>query len=124
MRRLFVVAVLLGCGTAEDPAPVRDASPARLETPADSLALRLGTGTEIWFMEGRLATDTVGTTCYERTLEIRDSAGRRKVPLLYTLEAPIALDERTVRARVYLRCVPGDAYRIDLATGRPTRVTP
>lgn len=126
MNRSGLATVLLlnaGCGSG--PGVERpDQPPASVAaTPADSLALELPGGTSIWFREGRAATDTSGATCYERTLEIRDSAGRRRVPLLYTLDAPVRLDDTSVEARVFSGCRPGDRYRVSLRTGRPTPMT-
>jgi len=77
-------------------------------------------GVEIWFMAGRHARDSSGFECYERTLEIRDSAGRRRVPLLYTLDAPTRLDDSSVQAQVFSQCQPGQRYRVNLRTGLPT----
>lgn len=116
-------ALLAGCGAPPpaDRAPP-EAEPAR--GPADSLALRTAAGPEVWFVNGRAARDSSGRECLERGLEIRDSAGRRGVPLLYTLEAPTALDDSSVQARIYNRCEPGDRYRISLRTGRPTPLRP
>lgn len=107
-----------GRGRPEEPTPPHVAAP------ADSLALQLLDGTAIWFLEGREATDEAGAPCYERTIEIRDSAGRRRVPLLYTLEAPVRLDDTSVSARIFSGCRPGDSYRVSLRTGRPTPMAP
>jgi len=107
------------CGPAAEPEPAT-VLPAVSAAPADSLAFRPDPRTEVWFIEGRAAVDSGGSACYERGLEIRDSSGRRRVPLLYTLETPAPLDDTSFRARVYHRCRPGDAYRVSVATGRPT----
>ena len=78
-------------------------------------------GVEVWFGDERLSQDSAGTACTERTLEIRGPAGRRIVPLLYTLDTPTVLDDSTIRARLYTDCRPGPMYRVDLRTGLPTR---
>jgi hypothetical protein len=57
----------------------------------------------------------------ERSLEIRGPAGRRIVPLLYTLDTPSVLDDSTIRARLFTNCRPGPTYRVDLRTGLPVR---
>lgn len=120
MRPLVLLAGAMACGTPSPEARPAEA-PARPDPPpAESLAVRLPAGVEIWFLAGRSAQDSGGRGCYERTLEIRDPAGRRQVPLLYTLEAPIRLDDTSVRAIVYRNCQPADPYRVSLRTGRPT----
>lgn len=124
MRAGWLVACvgLVQCGSPPLPedAPSRaDAAPVAL-APADSLAFRTAGGTEVWFVGGRVARDSAGRECLERSLEIRDHAGRRGVPLLYTLEPPAALDDSSIQARISNRCTPGDRYRIALRTGRPT----
>jgi hypothetical protein len=57
----------------------------------------------------------------ERTLEIRQDARRIPVPLLYTGAPPRLIDDTTIEARLWLHCKPGDTYRVNLRTGRPTR---
>lgn len=120
--RLLACAVVMGCG----PPPLPEDAPSRadvaeaVQAPEESLAFRTAGGTEIWFVSGRMARDAAGRECLERSLEIRDSAGRRGVPLLYTLEPPAALDDTSIQARLSNRCEPGERYRISLRTGRPT----
>jgi hypothetical protein len=120
MRWISLVALLAGCGSGQPDTEPPESAATLAPAPADSLASRPVPGVEIWFTVGRPARDSTGTSCYERTLEIRDSVGRRRVPLLYTLEAPTRLDDTSVRARVYLNCAAGDPYRVSLRTGRPT----
>lgn len=125
-RCLTAGVLFMGCGPP--PPPDGDSAgepgPEAVATPVDSLAFRTAAGTEIWFVSGRTARDSTGRECLERSLEIRDSAGPRGVPLLYTLEPPRALDDTSVQARIYNRCAPGDRYRISLRTGRPTPLDP
>lgn len=116
-----MVATLLACRAEAPPPPApppEDSQPAAV--PAESLASRPAAGVEIWFMEGRAAADSGGVPCFERTLEIRDQDSRRRVPLLYTLEAPTRLDDTSVRAWVYRNCRRVDPYRVSLRTGSPT----
>lgn len=115
-------ALVLGCQPAPEPAadPAPPPEPPATVVVPEALASQPMPGVEIWFMEGRDARDSTGFECHERTLEIRDSAGRRRVPLLYTLDAPTRLDDSSVRAQVFLNCQPGQAYRVNLRTGRPT----
>jgi hypothetical protein len=46
------------------------------------------------------------------------------VPLLYTGTSPEILNDTTLRARLSNGCRPGDAYLVDLRTGRPVRERP
>lgn len=94
-----------------------DSAPAQ---PAAQLVLTAPGGAEVWFGDARHSRDSAGTPCIERTLEIRGPAGRRIVPLLYTLDTPTVLDDSTIRARLYTDCRPGPLYRVDLRTARPT----
>ena len=109
------------CGTGNGEA-VRDEAPARAEeaAPADSLVATAPDGVEIWFTLAR-ETAAGGTTCTDRTLEIRRAGKRIPVPLLYTGTAPEIVNDTTMRARLSDRCAPGDAYLVDLRTGRPVR---
>lgn len=125
MRALLLAAgCLAACGPAEEPPPPIEAGLPVATAPEAALASRPVPGVEIWFMEGRPAHDSTGFECVERTLEIRDSTGTRRVPLLYTLDAPTRLDDSSVRAQVFLHCQPGQAYRINLRTGLPTPLSP
>lgn len=124
MRWIPLLVLLASCGSGQPDAEPPEAAAIPAPPPPDSLASRPVPGVEIWFTVGRMGQDSSGGSCYERTLEIRDSAGRRRVPLLYTLEAPTRLDDTSVRARVYLNCAPGDPYRVSLRTGRPTPLSP
>lgn len=123
-----VVAALLftGCGNQPSRALSEDAeSLVQIITPADSLAMVHPGGAEIWFREGRYAASPDGqATCYERTLEIRQGEVRHRVPLLYTLAAPVVIDDTSVKAVVYRNCQPRDPYQVSLNTGRPTQMVP
>lgn len=114
----LVVLCLLACGSAPKPAP-----PAQLPTaPPDSLALMAGSGVSVWFTDSRPDRDSTGTTCVERVLQIRRDSTRIPVPLLYTGRAPVLIDDSTMEAELWLHCRAMDRYRVDLRTGRPTRV--
>jgi hypothetical protein len=88
--------------------------------PADSLAMMAGDSTGIWFTLARPDTG-IGGDCTERAIEIRRGAARVPVPLLYTGGAPELVNDTTIRARLWNDCRPGDAYLVDLRTGRPVR---
>src|SRR5690606_33091746 len=104
-----------------DTAPGGD-SVASAMVPPDSLILRIP-GATVWHTLSREAMDSSGGACLERTLEIRPDAGRPvRVPLLYTRDVPVVVDDSTLEARVYRDCRPGDRYRVDLRTGQPTPV--
>jgi hypothetical protein len=123
---------LAACGARGEPAPgspqPHDTSSAAVDsssvTPPDSLALAIPDGTTIWFAEGRRAADSAGTTCIERTLEIRRDSVRVKVPLFYTRTAPTVLDDTSLRAELYTDCRPVGIYRVNLRTGAPTPLLP
>jgi hypothetical protein len=88
--------------------------------PADSLAVA-GPGVEIWFTLSRSGSAADGTPCVDRAIELRRDGKRIPVPLLYTREAPSIVNDTTARAVLYTGCVAGDAYLVDLRSGRPTR---
>lgn len=122
MRHLALLVLVVGCAPTDPPPQEAGREPpgqAATAGPGDSLALVTPSGAELWFVTGREAVGEDGAGCHERGLEIRDAAGRRGVPLLYTLNVPTVLDDTSVRAVVSNRCRPGDAYRVSLRTGRP-----
>ena len=89
--------------------------------PADSLVATAPGGVEIWFTLAREGKAADGTRCTDRTIEIRRGDTRIPVPLLYTGAAPEIVNDSTIRARLSNQCVPGDAYLVNLRTGRPVR---
>ena len=94
-----------------------------LPAPADSLVATAAGGTEVWFTLAR--SDTAdGRRCINRAIEIRHGGTRVPVPLLYTGETPEILNDTTLRARLSNGCRPGDAYVVDLRSGRPVRERP
>lgn len=101
-----------GSGTPPPPTTTAAGAP-------DSMVLRTAGGIEVWFIDGRPARDSSGSSCHEWGLEIRDGADRRGVPLLYTREVPVVLDDTSIAARISNGCSPGDRYRVSLRTGRP-----
>lgn len=88
----------------------------------DSLALRAPDGTEVWFTDSRVGTDRDGGPCIERVMEIRREAERIAVPLLYTGEPPVLINDSTMRAHIWLNCRPGNIYDVNLRSGEPRRV--
>ena len=76
----------------------------------------------VWFTSGRRDSSATGTSCFERLLEIRRGSLVIPVPLLYTGESPVRINDSTVQVHIWLGCVPTDPYRVNLRTGQPTRV--
>ena len=93
----------------------------RAAAPADSLALTAPGGVEVWYTMARTGKAVNGDTCVDRTLEIRRGDTRIPIPLLYTGTPPELIDDSTIRARLSDACRPGDAYLVNLRTGRPVR---
>ena len=117
--RTPVALLLLGCGRADrPPGPPAGGPP---PPPADSLVLTAPGGAEVWFTLARNSVSAEGVPCVDRTLEIRRGDTRVKVPLLYTGTVPELVNDTTIRARLSNHCVPGDAYLVDLRSGRPVR---
>jgi hypothetical protein len=116
----FAAALVAGCGEREKAPPVESAS-SQPAAPADSLVAKAPGGVEIWFTLAREAKGADGRTCVDRTLEIRRGGSRVPVPLLYTGSAPEIVNDTTMRARLSDHCAPGDAYLVDLRSGRPVR---
>jgi hypothetical protein len=117
MKRLLPLVLLAACtGPAE--APRMSQSPAPPPPPADSLVLTLPDSTTIWLLPGRKGVAADGSTCDEWSIQTRNGAGRHLAPLLYTRHAP-----RLIRGKVLAiqsnRCVDGDLYLIEPATGYP-----
>jgi hypothetical protein len=113
--------VLLGACGGEKPSP----APAQQEAarpPADSLALTLPSGVEIWFTASRTATSAEGQGCIERVMEIRDGTTRRLIPLLYTGASPRLINDSTIEADIWLNCRPGNVYQVNVRSGQPVRV--
>ena len=87
----------------------------------DSLVTSNPRGVEVWFTLPRKAEGSDGKPCIERGLEIRQRGTRIPVPLLYTGEPPIMLNDSTMRAVLWNHCQRVDFYLVDLRTGRPVR---
>jgi hypothetical protein len=117
--------LLAACGRGDRP-PAQGSATAQDSTteqakPPDSLVLTAPKGVEVWFTLVRASKAADGTSCIDRTLEIRREGSRIPVPLLYTATAPELVNDSTLRARLSDRCQPGDPYLVDLRTGRPVR---
>ena len=117
---LAALSAFCGQDTAPASRQTHSADSARIQPVAERVLTAPG-GVEVWFGDTRQSRDSAGAACTERALEIRGPAGRRLVPLLYTLDTPTVLDDSTIRARLYTDCRPGPVYRVDLRTGLPTR---
>lgn len=124
MRAWAQVAVALLAWACQDRgAPARDSTPSAAVPAAlpDSLALVTPLG-EVWFTGAREAHDDSGGSCQERVMEIRRAGKRTAIPLLYTGAAPRLVDDSTIEAAIWLRCRPGNVYRVNLRSGQPVRV--
>jgi hypothetical protein len=111
---MLTVSIFCACETAERASVVRTPG----AKPADSLAAS-APGVEIWFTLTRPARSATGTSCFERGLEIRRAERRTPVPLLYTREPPVILNDSMMRAVLSTDCRPLKPYLVDLRTGRP-----
>jgi hypothetical protein len=117
-----VLTPTIACNTRGAETPEQGASEVvQAPAPTDSLIATAPGGVEVWFTLSREAKAGDGTPCTDRTLEIRRGGTRIPVPLLYTGTAPELVNDSTIRARLSNGCVPGDAYLVDLRTGRPVR---
>jgi len=115
----LVALVVLACGEGR-PAPSR-ATTAADTAPPDSLVATAPGGVQVWFTLARRATSHEGVACVDRAIEIRRGDTRVQVPLLYTGTPPELVNDSTLRARLSNQCRPGDAYLVDLRSGRPVR---
>jgi hypothetical protein len=114
----LLVTAALACGRGAEAPARQDSPPAALR---DSLVATAPGGVEVWFTLARNAIAPDGSGCVDRALEIRRGGQRIPVPLLYTAAAPSLVNDSTMRARLSDHCRPGDAYLVDLRTGRPVR---
>lgn len=80
-----------------------------------------GNGDAIWLVTGRTGATDDGRRCDERLIEIRRDTTRLRVPLLYTGDTPRVVNDSTLEAVLWLRCAPGDTYRVSLRTGQPVK---
>ncbi len=117
--RVLLPILLAACGGVKDRAVTADTVEAA--TAPDSMVLTVDDSTTVWLADAREATDSTGASCLERVIEIRRDTSLRRVPLLYTAEAPLLLDDTTLSAVLYRDCRPTLTYRVDLRTGYPTR---
>ena len=116
-----VLVQAVGCTAKDDAVEQGAAAEARAPAPADSLVATAPGGVEVWFTLAREGVAADGTRCIDRAIEIRRGGSRVQVPLLYTGTAPELVNDSTMRARLSNQCVPGDAYLVDLRSGRPVR---
>jgi hypothetical protein len=79
-------------------------------------------GTRLHFVNPRTARDADGRSCVEYSLLIETGATRTVVPLFYTRTAPTPSSSGTVQGTLSRDCRPLALYRIETATGRPTKL--
>ncbi|HKU62631.1 MAG TPA: hypothetical protein VJQ44_15525 [Gemmatimonadales bacterium] len=116
---MLAAALLAACGAGDHTPPKAAALADSL--PSDSLVATAPGGVQVWFTLARHAKSPEGVPCVDRAMEIRRGDTRVKIPLLYTGAAPELVNDSTLRARLSNQCRPGDAYLVDLRTGRPIR---
>ena len=128
LRFLAVLVPIAGACAGEQPArqpaseTAGESRPASIRmTPVstDSLVLTLGGGAQVWFTAMRQGKDSAGTACIERAVEVRRDSLRLPVPLLYTREVPLPLNDSQFRAVLYRDCMPVAVYRVAAADGMP-----
>lgn len=119
-----VALALLAAACTSDRPPPDEAAAAPPSVAADSLALVLAGGAEVWFTGSRAGRDSSGAPCVERVLEIRRGGVRRTVPLLYVRQAPVAIDDTLFRADLSRDCAPAGTYRVSANDGQPYREFP
>lgn len=117
-RLLFGLA-LAGCGP---PRPAPDDEAHQPAAVSDSLILTTGAGYRVYFSASREGRDSTGRSCTEWAMAVRRDSGRTAIPLLYTGETPRIINDSTIEAAIWLHCRPGNRYRVNLATGYPSRV--
>lgn len=101
-------------------APAPPEAPSRRASP-DSLVVTTPSGAQVWLVAGRQGTAPDGSTCEERLIEVRRDTARVRVPLLYTGDLPRLVNDSTLEATLWLHCVAGDRYRVNLRTGQPVK---
>jgi len=125
IRPVLVVVLLAAACSTERPGDGEQVRPT-ISVPSpgyrDSLVITAPGGEQVWFTSGREAASAEGDTCVERTMQIRSARDTVAVPLLYTGQAPVLVDDSTIRADLWLNCRPGRSYLVHLGTGRPTMV--
>ena len=122
MRPLLLLMVVLGAACAGDDAP-KDAvvGDADRNQPADTMALLMPDGAEVWLTGSMRDTSATGEPCEARSVEIRRASRRTPVPLLYTLGGLEPVDDTMVRADLVRNCAKYDTYLVNTRTGQPRR---
>jgi hypothetical protein len=115
---LFTIG-LMACGESGRHPPAIPDSTSSTGSSADSLIMTLADSTGVWRVAGRADTSSGGAVCAERLLELRRGDRRLPVPLLYTLGAPTAINDSTLRAALYRQCEVQAWYLVDTRTGLP-----
>ncbi len=115
--------MISGCGARGEPPPTTlpPADAGTVQLP-DSLLLSMPGGNTVWLTEGRKGADSTGKACVERSVEVRRGEYRFKVPLLYTRDTAIVLDDTSFRAELSRGCHRIASYRVNLRDGMPYRI--
>lgn len=121
LSSMVALAMMLVCSCRAGERPAAATDSASAPPPADSLVASNEHGVEVWFTLARQDRSADGTPCVERSIEIRRGDTRVKVPLLYTGDPPVLLNDSTMRAHLWNHCQPVDVYLVDLRSGQPVR---
>ena len=119
---LVIVAGLAACGGRGEPSPDLPPIGAGSVNLADSLVLSAPGGVTVWLTEGRMGNGPGGTTCVERTIEVRQDTLKRKVPLLYTRTAPVLADDTSMVAELSTNCQLFAKYRVAFSDSMPHKL--
>lgn len=113
--------MLAACGGGSRDSQLETVRAPEVMVPSE-FVLAVNDSISLWYTLEREATSTNDTGCIERGLEVRSGERRLLVPLLYTAERPVVLDDSTIQVPLYRNCRPEQLYRVNLRTGQPTPV--
>ena len=117
----LLLGLLLACTSREEHREAPDGMAGVAGPLRDTMVLRMPDSAEVWYTGSMLDSAADGTTCYERTVEIRRGTSRTPVPLLYTLGQLETVDDTTVRAALVRNCAKYETYLVNTKTAQPRR---
>jgi hypothetical protein len=124
MRRLarILAGVLLLACSKESGSTAGDTGSADIASVADSLALSMNDGAEVWLTDAMLDSASTGESCRLRSIEIRRQGQATPVPLLYTASGLVMEDDTTFRAQLFRQCAVSGTYLVNTRNGQPRRI--